>query len=763
MAKFNNLKIRLLTKPWSTWDTTSASYIPAKGEVCISTLSPMVSTELGVSTLIKVGDGERPYSDLDYIGAYALDVMAWAKREAPQFTDFQGEFISDLDEHIDELIENAITNKADTVYVDAKIADVNTSINTVKSELNEEIDAVQTDLASEVTRATNVESSLSTSKQDKITVENKLSYNLLSDTPNLDIYALTNSEIVDIELDLNTETYQLSASVKRKDGTSMYSNTIDLPIEELVVSGRYINTTKSIELVLKNQSVITIPVGDLVDGLVSIHRLEETLQDYPLKTDLAEVARSGNYNDLSNKPTIPAAQVNSDWDATEGKAAILNKPTIPTVPTNVSAFTNDMHYLTKDNAKQILVKRVNESEEYVSTIDNSSIPGFISIKSENNSGEDFPTIYSSIGLDSHGISLTSRQTEGEDIYFNRIVVGSLEHSGDIMIETDDNHTVFINDVDVSTYLTEHQDISGKQDVLTTGVGIDITDNVISVTGQPWEKGAGLNSTQTVQSEVNKNNAAGEASVSEGAATDAHSFASHAEGYMTSTGTSAQYSHAEGYKTSTQGVASHAEGDNTVTNNPAEHAEGRYNKSNMGGTDATNTISSIGIGDGSTEIPGGNRKNAVEVMQNGDTYIINVGGYNGSNFEDAQTVQEVISSKQSTLTPGKGITITNNKISIDEVTFAEVDYVDASISDTMNFIIQERDTEHAGRVAGDELLQTAINTKQDKLTTGNGIDITNNIISSTITGIPTYPAENGIYILQVTIDSGIPTLEWVVKE
>lgn len=55
----------------------------------------------------------------------------------------------------------------------------------------------------------------------------------------------------------------------------------------------------------------------------------------------------------------PTAQVNSDWNATSGKAQILNKPTlfsgsyndltnkptIPTVPTKVSAFTNDVSYI----------------------------------------------------------------------------------------------------------------------------------------------------------------------------------------------------------------------------------------------------------------------------------------------------------------------------------------------------------------------------------------------------------------------------------
>ena len=64
--------------------------------------------------------------------------------------------------------------------------------------------------------------------------------------------------------------------------------------------------------------------------------------------DLATVAFSGSYNDLTNTPTIPAAQIQSDWSQTDTTALdfIKNKPTIPTVPTNVSAFTNDAGYIT---------------------------------------------------------------------------------------------------------------------------------------------------------------------------------------------------------------------------------------------------------------------------------------------------------------------------------------------------------------------------------------------------------------------------------
>jgi hypothetical protein len=55
------------------------------------------------------------------------------------------------------------------------------------------------------------------------------------------------------------------------------------------------------------------------------------ITDFPT---LAIVATSGSYADLSNKPTIPAAQVNSDWNATTGVAQILNKPSITSFQPN---------------------------------------------------------------------------------------------------------------------------------------------------------------------------------------------------------------------------------------------------------------------------------------------------------------------------------------------------------------------------------------------------------------------------------------------
>lgn len=51
---------------------------------------------------------------------------------------------------------------------------------------------------------------------------------------------------------------------------------------------------------------------------------------------LADVAHTGSYNDLTDKPELPGGQVNADWDATSGISEILNKPNLATVATSGS-------------------------------------------------------------------------------------------------------------------------------------------------------------------------------------------------------------------------------------------------------------------------------------------------------------------------------------------------------------------------------------------------------------------------------------------
>ena len=113
--------------------------------------------------------------------------------------------------------------------------------------------------------------------------------------------------------------------------------------------------------------------------------------------------------------------------------------------------------------------------------------------------------------------------------------------------------------------------------------------------------------------------------------------------------SGEYSHAEGYNNEASGHSSHAEGSNTVAFKHyshtegshtqafsfCEHAEGKFNKSYIS-TDGYIIVHSVGIGTSEA-----NRKNAHEIRFNGDHYVYGVGGFNGTNSDTAQTLQNVL--------------------------------------------------------------------------------------------------------------------------
>ena len=165
-------------------------------------------------------------------------------------------------------------------------------------------------------------------------------------------------------------------------------------------------------------------------------------------------------------------------------------------------------------------------------------------------------------------------------------------------------------------------------------------------------------------------AEGDFSHAEGYDTTATGNSSHAEGYdTTATGNS---SHAEGNRTTASGYASHAEGNNTTASgesshaegyytsalNPYEHSEGTYNKSDSSEDASVRVIHSVGIGSSEDD-----RRNAHEIKFNGDHYIYGLGRYNGTNSTNAQTLQEVINSKQATITAGTGLEFEGNTLNV----------------------------------------------------------------------------------------------------
>ena len=136
------------------------------------------------------------------------------------------------------------------------------------------------------------------------------------------------------------------------------------------------------------------------DGSVDSNTYLTSHQDlsaYAKSADLSAVATSGSYNDLSNKPTIP------------------------TVPSNVSAFTNDAGYLTAHQdlsayAKSADLAKVATSGSYNDLANKPTIPSAVTVDSALSATSTNPVqnkvINTALGLKADSSSLKAVATSG---------------------------------------------------------------------------------------------------------------------------------------------------------------------------------------------------------------------------------------------------------------------------------------------------------------------------------------------------------------
>lgn len=116
-----------------------------------------------------------------------------------------------------------------------------------------------------------------------------------------------------IDLNLDTETYELTIALKNENGDILSSETIDFPIENTIVDCYYDSENKQLVFVLKSGEEINVPVGDLIDGLQA-----EITVDNKLSSDLVDDTSSNNnkfvnstQKTLLSNITITASEINS--------------------------------------------------------------------------------------------------------------------------------------------------------------------------------------------------------------------------------------------------------------------------------------------------------------------------------------------------------------------------------------------------------------------------------------------------------------------
>ena len=176
-------------------------------------------------------------------------------------------------------------------------------------------------------------------------------------------------------------------------------------------------------------------------------------------SSLATVATSGDYADLTNKPTIPAAQVQSDWNETNtsSKAYILNKPTIPS-----SVIVDQTYDGTSTNAQSGVAIEGAGFLTGITSTDVTTALGYTPYDSSNPSG-----YTSNAGTVT---SVNNVQPVNGNVEFPTIVKSSCLDNGTLQV---------FSDADIYEKLKENTESATRYDfssLTTVGSGVTLTAN-----------------------------------------------------------------------------------------------------------------------------------------------------------------------------------------------------------------------------------------------------------------------------------------------
>ena len=223
----------------------------------------------------KIGTGAANWNDLPYACPEAADIptkLSQLANDTGYVTEAelrQNGFVitSDLDAYLKIADLPPIPTATSELTNDSgftTIAGV-TNAGFIKSSTVDELYAKKTDLPTRTSQLTN-DSGFLTQHQSLADYATKAEL----PTTAAEVHALSDSTRygADLEASLNPTTYVLSLQLRDQYDNALGNlRTIDLPLETVVVSGRYDAANKQVVLTLKDGSEIRFSVADLVSGL----------------------------------------------------------------------------------------------------------------------------------------------------------------------------------------------------------------------------------------------------------------------------------------------------------------------------------------------------------------------------------------------------------------------------------------------------------------------------------------------------------------
>lgn len=138
--------------------------------------------------------------------------------------------------------------------------------------------------------------------------------------PDLDLSTLTQAQYVDFYS--NYATYQTNYDLNWGGLPILSINSWQPPVEMSPVP------VMVVQYGIYGQSALMTGGDDEVFFGVQLVAADGSVTPYSDSMTFKQICHTASYNDLVDKPTIPAAQVQSDWNANSGMGQILNKPSM---------------------------------------------------------------------------------------------------------------------------------------------------------------------------------------------------------------------------------------------------------------------------------------------------------------------------------------------------------------------------------------------------------------------------------------------------
>lgn len=188
-------------------------------------------------------------------------------------------------------------------------------------------------------------------------------------------FALKDESASSLDVSLNNATFVLTMTLKDIDGNTLSTQTVDFPIESMVVGISYNEATKTLIFQLQSGSTIEVPIDDIVDGLATQTALDNVING---TTPVAKATAADTAGQVENALTVVTNGVSQQYNGSAPLTVTINT-TSNTDPESVhftaQTLNESQQSQARENIGAVSVAELNDAlEDGAGAIKGQNIP-----------------------------------------------------------------------------------------------------------------------------------------------------------------------------------------------------------------------------------------------------------------------------------------------------------------------------------------------------------------------------------------------------